>query len=115
MPPKRTVSKRVSNAAALAAELAPFTWQPPTSLALQQWLQEANVDCRIVNAEVAEVFLDWPHMLVTTSIGAIRKLVSELHGDTLHTMMVFRDKVRSHGSLGLTSPSGWPLACQPLA
>ena len=51
------------------------------------------MDCRIVNAEVAEVFVDWPHMLVTTSIGAIRKLVSELHGDTLHTMMVFRDKV----------------------
>ena len=38
-------------------------------------------------------------MLVTTSIGAIRKLVSELHGDTLHTMMVFRDKVGSHNSL----------------
>ena len=57
------------------------------------------MDCRIVNAEVAEVFVDWPHMLVTTSIGAIRKLVSELHGDTLHTMMVFRDKVGSHNSL----------------
>ena len=69
------------------------------------------MDCRIVNAEVAEVFVDWPHMLVTTSIGAIRKLVSELHGDTLHTMMVFRDKVGSLESLCLTSLSGWLLTC----
>ena len=111
MPLKRTVSKRVSNAAALAAEVPPFTWEPPTSLALQQWLQEATMDCRIVNAEVAEVFVDWPHMLVTTSIGAIRKLVSELHGDTLHTMMVFRDKVRGQISFRMTSPFSCPLAC----
>ena len=69
------------------------------------------MDCRIVNAEVAEVFVDWPHMLVTTSIGAIRKLVSELHGDTLHTMMVFRDKVGSLEYLCLTSLSGRLLTC----
>ena len=54
MPLKRAASRRVSNAAALAAaELAPFTWEIPTSLALQQWLQEGTMDCRIVNAEAS--------------------------------------------------------------